>query len=54
MSHCGENPTITELIDYQEFCGIGDEPDEPQAHPDEVSVQDMKKTWTIPLATSPS
>ncbi|HCE05416.1 MAG TPA: molybdenum cofactor biosynthesis protein MoeB [Verrucomicrobiales bacterium] len=40
---CGENPTITDLIDYQEFCGIGDEPDEPQAHPDEVSVQDMKK-----------
>lgn len=40
---CGENPTITELIDYQEFCGIGDEPDEPQAHPDEVSVRDMKK-----------
>tara|TARA_Y100000589_G_scaffold185207_1_gene175456 strand:- start:240 stop:1394 length:1155 start_codon:yes stop_codon:yes gene_type:complete len=40
---CGENPTITELIDYQEFCGIGDEPDETQAHPDEVSVQDMKK-----------
>jgi len=40
---CGENPTITELIDYQEFCGIGDESDEPQAHPDEVSVQDMKK-----------
>ena len=23
---CGENPTVTELIDYQEFCGI------PQAH----------------------
>lgn len=40
---CGENPTITELVDYQEFCGIGDEPDQPQAHPDEVSVQDMKK-----------
>ena len=40
---CGDNPTITELVDYQEFCGIGDEPDEPQAHPDEVSVQDMKK-----------
>ena len=19
---CGENPTITELIDYQEFCGL--------------------------------
>ena len=40
---CGENPTITELVDYQEFCGIGDEPDEPQSHPDEVSVQEMKK-----------
>ena len=40
---CGENPTITELVDYQEFCGIGDEPNEPQVHPDEVSVQDMKK-----------
>ncbi len=40
---CGENPTITELVDYQEFCGIGDEPNEPQVHPDEVSVQDLKK-----------
>jgi adenylyltransferase/sulfurtransferase len=19
---CGENPTITELIDYEEFCGL--------------------------------
>ena len=40
---CGENPTIKELIDYQEFCGIGLEPEEPEAHPDEVSVQDMKR-----------
>jgi adenylyltransferase/sulfurtransferase len=39
---CGENPTITELIDYQEFCGIGVEPEGTEAHPDEVSVQDMK------------
>jgi len=39
---CGENPTITELIDYQEFCGIGVEPEGAEAHPDEVSVQDMK------------
>ncbi len=23
---CSENPTQTELIDYQEFCGIGDDP----------------------------
>ena len=40
---CGENPTIKDLIDYQEFCGIGLEPEEPEAHPDEVSVQDMKR-----------
>ena len=24
---CGNHPTITELIDYQAFCGIGAEPD---------------------------
>jgi adenylyltransferase/sulfurtransferase len=29
---CGENPTVTELIDYQEFCGI------PQAIAQEVQV----------------
>ena len=21
---CGENPTVTELIDYEEFCGISE------------------------------
>ena len=40
---CGDNPTITELIDYEQFCGIGLEPDEPQEHPDEVTVQQMKE-----------
>jgi adenylyltransferase/sulfurtransferase len=40
---CGDNPTITELIDYEEFCGIGLEPEDPQQHPDEVTVQQMKK-----------
>jgi adenylyltransferase/sulfurtransferase len=40
---CGDNPTITELIDYEEFCGIGLEPDDPQQHPDEVTVQQMKE-----------
>ena len=41
---CGENPTVTELIDYQEFCGI------PQANAQaaadevpEISVQELKK-----------
>ncbi|MBT5927425.1 MAG: molybdopterin-synthase adenylyltransferase MoeB, partial [Verrucomicrobia bacterium] len=40
---CGENPTITELIDYDQFCGIPDLPEDPGSHPDEVTVQDMKK-----------
>ena len=40
---CGDNPTVTELIDYEEFCGIGLEPEDLEAHPDEVSVHDMKK-----------
>ncbi len=40
---CGENPTIKELIDYQEFCGIPGMDAEPEANPDEVTVQDMKK-----------
>ncbi|HAL03864.1 MAG TPA: molybdenum cofactor biosynthesis protein MoeB, partial [Verrucomicrobiales bacterium] len=33
---CGDNPTISELIDYNEFCGIPDQPAEPEENPDEV------------------
>jgi sulfur-carrier protein adenylyltransferase/sulfurtransferase len=40
---CGDNPTITKLIDYEQFCGITPEPAEAAANPDEVSVQEMKK-----------
>src|SRR5690349_9620692 len=40
---CGDQPTIRELIDYDQFCGIPAEPVNPGAHPDEVTVQDMKK-----------
>ncbi len=40
---CGDHPSITELIDYDQFCGIPDEPEDPGSHPDEVTVQDMKK-----------
>ena len=40
---CGDNPTVTELIDYEMFCGIQDEPEDASLHPDEVTVQDMKK-----------
>jgi sulfur-carrier protein adenylyltransferase/sulfurtransferase len=40
---CGENPTITGLIDYEMFCGIQPEPAVAAAHPDEVTVQEMKR-----------
>ncbi|MGI9050804.1 MAG: rhodanese-like domain-containing protein, partial [Rubrobacteraceae bacterium] len=40
---CGENPTVTELIDYQEFCGI---PQAAAAEQEngvpEISVGDLK------------
>src|SRR5215208_86015 len=41
---CGENPTVTELIDYQEFCGI---PQAETAEQDngvpEISVNELKQ-----------
>jgi molybdopterin/thiamine biosynthesis adenylyltransferase/rhodanese-related sulfurtransferase len=40
---CGENPTVTELIDYEMFCGVTPEPATPAANPDEVTVQQMKQ-----------
>ena len=45
---CGENPTITKLIDYEQFCGIVPEADIPTMHPDEVSVLDMKRALEDP------
>jgi len=45
---CGENPTITELIDYEMFCGITPEPAAPASNPDEVSVQEMKRAIENP------
>ena len=38
---CGDNPTIKELIDYNEFCGIPDQPTEPDENPDEIDVHEM-------------
>jgi adenylyltransferase/sulfurtransferase len=40
---CGENATIKELIDYEQFCGIEAEPLVAVGSPDEVTVHDMKK-----------
>ena len=45
---CGDQPTITELIDYEMFCGIMPEAAAPQANPDEVTVQDMKQALDNP------
>ncbi|HLX69002.1 MAG TPA: molybdopterin-synthase adenylyltransferase MoeB [Verrucomicrobiae bacterium] len=45
---CGKNPTIKELIDYEMFCGIVPEPEKPEMHPDEVTVQDMKRALDEP------
>lgn len=39
---CGENPTINELIDYQQFCGISYE-DGRDINVDRISVEDLKK-----------
>jgi adenylyltransferase/sulfurtransferase len=45
---CGDNPTITELIDYDHFCGIPDEPEVPAENLDEVTVSEMQKALTNP------
>lgn len=45
---CGENPTITKLIDYQQFCGIAPQPAAAASNPDEVTVQEMKKALDDP------
>jgi adenylyltransferase/sulfurtransferase len=45
---CGEHPTLNHLIDYQQFCGILPEPANPEAHPDEVTVQEMKRALDQP------
>src|SRR5215475_395487 len=45
---CGENPTITELIDYEMFCGVTPEAEIAVANPDEVTVQEMKRAMDDP------
>lgn len=39
---CGDHPTVTELIDYKEFCGIPDAADEQGDNPLEISVEETK------------
>lgn len=42
---CSENPTITELIDYEEFCGIPQAKEAEDAEPPvpEISVEELKR-----------
>src|SRR5437763_1320706 len=45
---CGEHPSITKLIDYEMFCGISPEPERHDMHPDEVTVQELKRALDDP------
>lgn len=40
---CGDNPTVTELIDYQEFCGIEEEEVRPIDLEREITAQDLHR-----------
>jgi molybdopterin/thiamine biosynthesis adenylyltransferase/rhodanese-related sulfurtransferase/molybdopterin converting factor small subunit len=39
---CGDHPTIHELIDYQEFCGIPNQPHEPPPAEGEIEPSEVK------------
>ncbi|MEO5804116.1 MAG: rhodanese-like domain-containing protein, partial [Verrucomicrobiota bacterium] len=45
---CGDTPSITQLIDYDFFCGILPAPMNPSANPDEVDVHEMKRALDDP------
>jgi molybdopterin/thiamine biosynthesis adenylyltransferase/rhodanese-related sulfurtransferase len=45
---CGQHPTITQLIDYEGFCGVTKQAQSDLMHPDEVSVQDLKQALENP------
>jgi sulfur-carrier protein adenylyltransferase/sulfurtransferase len=45
---CGEHPSITKLIDYETFCGAAAPLPSSPMHPDEVTVQDLKRALEDP------
>lgn len=45
---CGENPSITGLIDYENFCGVNPNNQTHAMHSDEVTVQQMKEALENP------
>src|SRR3989442_1070987 len=40
---CGENPTVTKLIDYEEFCGLRAQPPEASAGLQEITAAELKQ-----------
>src|SRR5882672_4787795 len=40
---CGENPTVTKLIDYEEFCGLRAQPPEASAGLEEITAAELKQ-----------
>jgi sulfur-carrier protein adenylyltransferase/sulfurtransferase len=45
---CGESPTITQLIDYENFCGLPSPSATTAMHPDEITVHELKKALDNP------
>jgi len=45
---CGDHPSITQLIDYEQFCGVARSEETMTMHPDEVTVQEMKRALDDP------
>jgi sulfur-carrier protein adenylyltransferase/sulfurtransferase len=45
---CGEHPSITQLIDYEAFCGAAQPAPSTTMNQDEVTVQDMKRALDDP------
>jgi adenylyltransferase/sulfurtransferase len=40
---CGQNPTVKELIDYEEFCGLRAQPPSPSAALDEITATELQQ-----------
>ena len=43
---CGNNPTITKLIDYKQFCGIRGEEKPSKCHMPDMTVEELKRGST--------
>jgi adenylyltransferase/sulfurtransferase len=45
---CGDHPTITQLIDYENFCGVPSPSTATTMHPDEITVHELKNVLDHP------